>query len=160
MFPCIVFIRIRFTNNSSFDIQQLDAGYLENLIKNKKIRIRHEVTEDGNYVITAPTEELQKYIVKYSDIPEAYNNDHSASYNKINRSSLKPNHNEQETVPGNIDHNADFFSSCLTSLNRLATYSTVSTDNRMTGNWQFEDLQIKIESIPVSDFYKDDTDFY
>jgi len=48
-----------------------------------------------------------------------------------------------------------FFSSCLTSLNRLVTYSTVNTDNRITGNWQFEDLQIKIESIPVSDFYKD-----
>ena len=76
--------RIRFITNSSFDVQQLDAGYLENLIKNKKIRIRHEVTEDGDYVITAPTEELQKYIVKYSDIPEAYNNDNSASYNKIN----------------------------------------------------------------------------
>jgi hypothetical protein len=76
--------RIRITNNSSFDVQQLDAEYLENLIKNKKIRIRHEVTEDGDYVITAPTEELQKYIVKYSDIPEAYNNDNSASYNKIN----------------------------------------------------------------------------
>jgi len=76
--------RIKFTSNHSFDVQQLDAGYLENLIKNKKIRIRHEVTEDGNYVITAPTEELQKYIVKYSDIPEAYNNDNSASYNKIN----------------------------------------------------------------------------
>ena len=76
--------RIRFTTNNSFDIQQLDAGYLENLIRNKKIRIRHEVTEDGSYVITAPTEELQKYIVKYSDIPEAYSNDNSASYNKIN----------------------------------------------------------------------------
>lgn len=76
--------RIKFTNNYSFDIQQLDGGYLENLIKNKKIRIRHEVTEDGDYVITAPTEELQKYIVKYSDTPEAYNNDNSASYNKIN----------------------------------------------------------------------------
>jgi hypothetical protein len=76
--------RIKFTNNYSFDIQQLDGGYLENLIKNKKIRIRHEVTEDGDYVITAPTEELQKYIAKYSDVPEAYNNDNSASYNKIN----------------------------------------------------------------------------
>ena len=34
----------------------------------------------------------------------------------------------------------------------LVTYSTVTTDNRITGNWQFEDLQIKIESIPVSQF--------
>ena len=76
--------RIRFKNTHSFDIQQLDAKYLETLIKNKKIRIKHEVTEDGGYVITAPTEELQKYIVKYSDIPEAYSGDNSSSYNKIN----------------------------------------------------------------------------
>ena len=48
-----------------------------------------------------------------------------------------------------------FLSSCLTSLNRLVTHSTVSTDNRITGTWQFEDLHIKIESIPVSNFYKE-----
>ena len=82
--PCTVFIVFDFKNNHSFDIQQLDAKYLENLIRNKKIRIKHEVTEDGGYVITAPTEELQKYIVKYSDIPEAYSGDNSSSYNKIN----------------------------------------------------------------------------
>jgi len=76
--------RIRFKDDHSFDIQQLDAGYLENLIKNKKIRIRHEVTEDGNYVITAPTEELQKYIVKYSEIPEAYSKDNSETWSKMN----------------------------------------------------------------------------
>ena len=76
--------RIRFKDDHSFDIQQLDAGYLENLIKNKKIRISHEVTEDGNYVITAPTEELQKYIIKYSDTPEAYSKDNNASYSKMN----------------------------------------------------------------------------
>jgi len=58
--------------------------YCENLIKNKKIRISHEVTEDGNYVITAPTEELQKYIIKYSDTPEAYSKDNNASYSKMN----------------------------------------------------------------------------
>jgi len=147
--------RIRFTTNSSFDVQQLDAGYLENLIKSKKIRIRHEVTEDGDYVITAPTEELQKYIVKYSDIPGAYNNDNSASYNKINCSYLNSIiMNKKLFVAASIII-LTFFSSCLTSLNRLVTYSTVNTDSRIAGNWQFEDLQIKIESIPVSDFYKD-----
>ena len=76
--------RIRFKNDHSFEIQQLDAGYLEDLIKNKKIRIRHEVTQDGNYVITAPTEDLQKYIVKYSEVPEAYSKDNSATYSKMN----------------------------------------------------------------------------
>jgi hypothetical protein len=76
--------RVTFNGNRSFDLQQLDGGYLENLIKNKKIRIRHEVTDDGNYVITAPTEELQQYLIKYSDVPEAYSKDNSESYNRIN----------------------------------------------------------------------------
>ena len=61
-----------------------DADADVNLIKNKKIGIRHEVTEDGNYVITAPTEDLQKYIIKYSEVPEAYNKDNSATYSKMN----------------------------------------------------------------------------
>ena len=76
--------RVKFNGNLSFDLQQLDGGYLENLIRNKKIRIRHEVTDDGNYVITAPTEDLQQYLIKYSDVPEAYSNDNRESYNKIN----------------------------------------------------------------------------
>ncbi|MEP7371847.1 MAG: hypothetical protein ABI675_00575 [Chitinophagaceae bacterium] len=76
--------RVKFNGNLSFDLQQLDGGYLEKLIRNKKIRLRHEVTDDGNYVITAPTEELQQYLIKYSDVPEAYSKDNSESYNRIN----------------------------------------------------------------------------
>lgn len=76
--------RIKFTDNRSFDIQQLDGGYLEKLIRNKQVRIRHEVTGDGDFLITAPTEELQQYLIKYSDVPEAYSNDNSATYTKIN----------------------------------------------------------------------------
>ena len=76
--------RIKFAGSRDFDIQQLDAGYLEKLIRNKQVRIKHEVTDDGKYVITAPTEELQQYLIKYSDVPEAYSNDNSASYSRIN----------------------------------------------------------------------------
>ncbi len=46
-------------------------------------------------------------------------------------------------------------SSCVTSLNRLVTYSTVSTDNRITGAWQMDKLQINIEAIPTSKFFKE-----
>lgn len=76
--------RLKFNGDFSFDLQQLDGGYLENLIKNKKIRLRHEVTADGSYVITAPTEELQQYLVKYSDVPEAYGKDNNETYTKLN----------------------------------------------------------------------------
>ena len=48
-----------------------------------------------------------------------------------------------------------FLSSCLTSLHRLTTYTTVVADNRVIGNWQYEDMQVKIESIPGSQFLKE-----
>ena len=38
----------------------------------KKIRIKHETYADDNIVITASTSELQQYLIKYSDEPEAY----------------------------------------------------------------------------------------
>ena len=75
--------RIEFKDNNSFNVQRLDGGYLEKLIKNKQIRIKHEVMEDGGILITAPTEELQQYLIKYSDVPEAYNNDNNDNYTKI-----------------------------------------------------------------------------
>jgi hypothetical protein len=75
--------RIKFADNNSIDIQRLDGDYLKNLIKNKQIRIKHEEMEDGSFVITASTEELQQYLIKYSDVPEAYNKDNSDSYSRI-----------------------------------------------------------------------------
>lgn len=75
--------RIQFKTDNSFTVQQLDGGYLEKLIKNNQIRIRHEVMEDGGFVITASTEELQQYLLKYSEVPEAYNKDNNDSYTRI-----------------------------------------------------------------------------
>jgi len=73
--------RIQFKNDNSFGVQRLDGGYLERLIKNKQIRIKHEVMEHGDIFITAPTQELQQYLIKYSDVPEAYNE--NEPYEKI-----------------------------------------------------------------------------
>jgi len=47
-----------------------------------------------------------------------------------------------------------FLPSCLTSLHNLVTYTTVVSDDRITGNWQHDDLTIKIESVPTSAFIK------
>ena len=57
--------------------------------------------------------------------------------------------------PAALVASAVLLSSCLTSLNRLVTYSTVTNDKRISGNWQLDDLHIKIEPIPVSNFYKE-----
>jgi hypothetical protein len=63
--------RVNILKNGGFELNQLEASYLDKLIEEKKIRIRHELNSDGNAVITASTEELQQYILKYGDDPEA-----------------------------------------------------------------------------------------
>jgi hypothetical protein len=74
--------RLRFMDNNSFNIQQLDAGYLQKLIENKQIRLKHEIMEDGDCIITAPTEELQQYLIKYSDVSAAYSKDRNEDYTR------------------------------------------------------------------------------
>lgn len=64
--------RVEILNDGSFELSQLDGSYINNLIDQKKIRISHETGADGNVVITATTSELQQYLIKYSDEPEAY----------------------------------------------------------------------------------------
>jgi len=69
------------SNSDTMTIGQFAEGYLRNLIDKKQIRIRHEVRVDGTYVITAPTEELQQYVVKYGDVDAAYED--SKTYTRI-----------------------------------------------------------------------------
>ena len=67
--------RVDFSNNGSFELSQLDELYVTKLIDEKKIRISHEKGANGNIVITASTDELQQYIIKYGDEPGAYGNE-------------------------------------------------------------------------------------
>ena len=75
--------KIEFLSNHSFELKQFDDGYMRQLVDNKQIRIKHELMDDGSYLITAPTEELQQYIIKYGDVPDAYYKDGIAIYKKI-----------------------------------------------------------------------------
>ncbi len=58
-------------DNGRFEIRRFDKDFLDKLILNNKINIRHETVE-GKNIITAPTEELQKFIIQYSDNPAAF----------------------------------------------------------------------------------------
>ena len=69
------------TNGKTISMERFAENYLRTLIDAKKIRIKHDVKIDGVYVITAPTEELQQYVRKYSDVPEAY--DSKETFNRI-----------------------------------------------------------------------------
>jgi len=76
--------RVDFNPDGSFQLKQLDAGFLEKLIKNKQIRLQYEELNDGGYFITASTSELQQYLIKYSDTPEAYGNNNPQLFSKTN----------------------------------------------------------------------------
>jgi len=67
--------RVEISNDGSFELSQLDEGYVTKLIDEKKIRISHETDADDNTVITASTQELQQYLLKYGDEPSAYRSD-------------------------------------------------------------------------------------
>lgn len=75
--------RVEISNDGSFEISQLDEGYVTKLIDEKKIRISHETDADDNTVITASTQELQQYLLKYGDEPSAYRSDKTI-FKKIN----------------------------------------------------------------------------
>lgn len=54
------------------EIYFFDYEWLEKLFKQRKIRLKHEVLEDGTIVLTTPTEELQKFVQKYAHEEEAF----------------------------------------------------------------------------------------
>lgn len=76
--------RLELQKEGGFTLSQLESGYMNELIEQKKIRIRHEKKEDEDIVITAPTSELQQYILKYGDDPEAYSGEKISFAKTIN----------------------------------------------------------------------------
>jgi hypothetical protein len=66
------FYKVKITNGRTMAISEFDDSFLHKLIDNKQIRIKHEERSDSSYFVTASTEELQQYVMKYGDSPEAY----------------------------------------------------------------------------------------
>ena len=67
--------RIDLQNPNQFKMKRLEASFLDDLIRKKQIRINYEETGPPEYkrFITAPTKDLQNYLLKYGDHPDAYN---------------------------------------------------------------------------------------
>ncbi len=65
------FARIDFKDNA-MTLRMFDYEFVENLFKQQKIRLKHETLTDGTIVLTAPTEDLQKFVVKYANDPAAF----------------------------------------------------------------------------------------
>ncbi len=68
--PVHTFAKFTFTKNK-IHINWYDQNWLEKLIKENKIRIRHEY--NGDYILlTASSKELQKFVTKYVNSEEAF----------------------------------------------------------------------------------------
>lgn len=63
--------RLDMKDNNHFEIRLFEKTFLDKLISDNKISIRHEVMGDKN-LVTASTDELQKFIMKYGDNPDAF----------------------------------------------------------------------------------------
>lgn len=72
-YPLHSFYKLEFLPNGTMTIYIFDSDYLKELFEQRKIRIKHEYSEDNEtYVLTAPTNELQAFILKYADDPKAF----------------------------------------------------------------------------------------
>lgn len=69
-YPMNTFAKVTF-KNEQLGISMFNGDFLEKLLKQNRIRIKHEKVDDG-YVLTASSEELQKFVLKYADDEDAF----------------------------------------------------------------------------------------
>ena len=67
-FPAHTFARVVF-NDKGFDLLHFNPDWLEKKFKEKKIRLKHEINQQGTVILTAPSKDLQKFVEKYADDP-------------------------------------------------------------------------------------------
>jgi hypothetical protein len=68
-------------NDEYINIDWFDSDWFEQKLKENKIRIKHE-KNSGNILLTAQPKDLQKFVIKYSDDENAFDDD--------NKFELKP----------------------------------------------------------------------
>ena len=60
-------------DEGQLSLHMFDGDSIQDLVKNRKIRLRHEkLGDDGEIVLTASTAELRSFIEKYGDDPELF----------------------------------------------------------------------------------------
>ena len=74
-FPTHVFVKMEIEENKII-LHEFKTSFIEELIKNQQIRIKHEYSGE-NLLLTASSEELQKFIIKYGKDESAYDDTHT-----------------------------------------------------------------------------------
>lgn len=80
-YPVHIFMKISF-DDSELKMYMFSDGWLKEQISNRQIRIKHEINDMDEFLLTAPTSELQKFVIKYGDMDQAYRD--TNVYKKIN----------------------------------------------------------------------------
>jgi hypothetical protein len=70
LIPAHIFGKIEFVDNNIV-MNWFDGEFLTNLIDSNKVKISHKMLENS-ILLTANTEELQKFVKKYGDNPRAF----------------------------------------------------------------------------------------
>ena len=74
LLPVHTFAKIELRGDSLF-LSEIDGSWVKDLVKNNQIRISHEKVDlygGEEIILTASTEELQKFIIKYQNDPKAF----------------------------------------------------------------------------------------
>lgn len=69
--PSHNFYKIEFGQTDQIKVFPFDGDRLDKLVSQRKIRIKHEMV-DGTMVVTASTEDLQKFLLKYAQDKDAF----------------------------------------------------------------------------------------
>ncbi|MEM6723742.1 MAG: hypothetical protein AAF598_06865 [Bacteroidota bacterium] len=68
--PVHTFAKVELSDEQ-LTVRFFDTEFLEELLEQKKIRIRNEKVQDG-FVLSADTDELQKFVLKYAEDPMSF----------------------------------------------------------------------------------------
>jgi len=72
LLPVHIFAKVEFVDEQ-VQVSFFDPDWLESLMEENRIRISYEKT-DEYYLLTASTDELQRFVVKYAETKEAFVN--------------------------------------------------------------------------------------
>jgi hypothetical protein len=70
LIPAHTFAKVEFKDNQ-LKIRSFDSDYIEDLIKSRKVRLKHEIVKEA-IILTASTEDLRSFILKYGDDDKLY----------------------------------------------------------------------------------------
>lgn len=71
LYPMHTFAKIELSDNK-LTINMLGSDWLQTMFAERKIRIKHEQAGKDDFVLTASSEELQKFLTKYGNEGRAY----------------------------------------------------------------------------------------